>query len=64
MLDESVATLRRRGLCLPPLVMADSWFSDSELMAHVATTHHGTILVQGKSTYTFTLADGRKVKGA
>ena len=33
-------------------------------MGHVADTHQGTLLVQGKSTYTFTLADGRKVKGA
>src|SRR5947199_8691734 len=40
------------------------WFSDSKLMAHVADTHHGTLLVQGKATYTFSLADGRKVKGA
>src|SRR5262245_43054024 len=50
--------------CLPPLVVADSWFSDSKLMAHVADTHHGTLLVQGKTTYTFDLADGRQVKGA
>jgi len=65
MLDESVAALSRRGLHLPaPLVVADSWFSDSKLMAHVAATHHGTMLVQGKTTYTFTLHDGRKVKGA
>ena len=65
MLDESLAALRRRGLELPaPLVVADSWFSDSKLMAHVAMTHQGTVLVQGKTTYTFTLADGRKVKGA
>jgi len=65
MLDESVAALGRRGLALPaPLVVADSWFSDSKFMAHVATTHQGTVLVQGKTTYTFTLADGRKVKGA
>ena len=35
-----------------------------KFMAHVATTHHGTVLVQGKTTYTFTLADGRQVKGA
>ena len=64
MLDESVAALSRRGLHLPaPLVVADSWFSDSKLMAQVATTHHGTVLVQGKTTYTFTLEDGRKVKG-
>ena len=33
-------------------------------MAHVATTHHGAVLVQGKTTYTFTLGDGRKVTGA
>src|SRR5437867_3801883 len=65
MLDESVAALSRRGLPLPtPLVVADSWFSDSKLMAHVAVTHHGTMLVQGKTTYTFTLPNGRKVKGA
>ena len=65
MLDESLAALRRRGLNLSaPLVVADSWFSDSKLMAHVADTHHGTFLVQGKATYTFYLADGRKVKGA
>ena len=65
MLDESVAALGRRGLELPaPLVVADSWFSDSKLMASVAHRHHGTVLVQGKTTYTFTLADGHKVKGA
>ena len=45
MLDESLAALRRRGLELPaPLVVADSWFSDSKLMAHVAHTHQGTLL--------------------
>jgi hypothetical protein len=65
MLDASGAALGRRGLPLPaPLVVADSWLSDSKLIAHVAHTHHGTMLVQGKSTYTFTLADGRKVTGA
>jgi hypothetical protein len=65
MFDESVAALCRRGLELPaPLVVADSWFSDSKLMAHVANTHQGTLLVQGKATYTFSLKDGRKVKGA
>jgi hypothetical protein len=64
MLDESVAALRRRGWELPaPLVVADSWFSDSKLMAHVTNTHHGTVLVQGKTTYTFTLADGTRSKG-
>jgi len=65
MLDESLAALHRHGLHLPaPLVVADSWFSDSKLMAHVADMYHGTFLVQGKATYTFYLADGRKVKGA
>ena len=33
-------------------------------MRHVATTHHGTSLVEGKSTYTFALSDGRQVKGS
>lgn len=65
MLDETLGALCRRGLDLPgPLVVADSWFSDSKLMAHVADTHQGTLLVQGKATYTFVLADGHKVKGA
>ena len=65
MLDETLAALRRRGLDLPaPLVVADSWFSDSKLMAHVADTHHGTLLVQGKATYTYYLEDGRKIKGS
>jgi hypothetical protein len=51
MLDESVAALGRRGLELPaPLVVADSWCSDSKLMASVAHRHHGTVLVQGKTT--------------
>jgi hypothetical protein len=65
MLDGRMAAFRRRGLELPPpLVVADSWFGDSKLMRHVATTHEGTLLVEGKSTYVFTLADGRKVKGS
>jgi hypothetical protein len=32
--------------------VADSWFSDSKLMAHVANIHRGTLLVQGKAHYT------------
>jgi hypothetical protein len=65
MLDESLAALRRRGLELPaPMVVADSWFSDSKLMAQVAGMYQGTLLVQGKNSYTFYLEDGRKVKGA
>jgi len=64
MLDGCLAAFRRRGVELPtPMVVADSWFSDSKLMHHVATTHDGTFLVEGKSTYTFALPDGRQVKG-
>ncbi len=64
MLDACLATLRRRGLRLPPpIVVADSWFSDSKWMKQVATHHQGTLLVEGKSTYVFLLPDGRKVKG-
>jgi hypothetical protein len=64
MLDGCVAAFRRRGVALPPpMVVADSWFSDSKLMRHVATMHQGTFLVEGKSTYSFELPDGRQVKG-
>jgi hypothetical protein len=50
MLDGRIAALRRRGVHLPPpIVVADSWFSDSKLMRYVATTHQGTFLVEGKS---------------
>jgi hypothetical protein len=64
MLDERVAAFRRRGLALPPpVVVADSWFSDSKLMYHVATSQQGTFLVEGKSSYVFELPDGRQVKG-
>src|SRR5919202_1635006 len=65
MLEGRVAAFRRRGVALPPpRVVADSWFSDSQLMRHVATTHEGTFLVEGKSTYTFALPDGHQVKGS
>ena len=64
MLDGRMAAFRRRGIELPPpMVVADSWFSDSKLMRHVATTHQGIFLVEGKSTYVFKLSDGRQVKG-
>jgi hypothetical protein len=64
MLDGRVAAFRRRGVALPPpVVVADSWFSDSKLMRHVTTTHEGTLLVEGKTTYVFELPDGRQVKG-
>ena len=64
MLDERLAALRRRGLELPaPIVVADSWLSDSKRMQHVGDTHQGTLLVEGKKSYIFSLADGQKVKG-
>jgi hypothetical protein len=64
MLDGRMVAMRRRDVVLPPpLVVADSWFSDSKLMRHVATMHQGTFLVEGKSTYSFELPDGRQVKG-
>jgi len=64
MLDGRVAAFRRRGVNLPPpIVVADSWFSDSKLMRHMATTHQGTFLVEGKSSYVFELPNGRQVKG-
>jgi hypothetical protein len=64
MLDGRMAAFHRRGVALPPpVVVADSWFSDSKLMHHVATTHQGTFLVEGKTTYVFALPDGRQVKG-
>jgi hypothetical protein len=62
--DGRVAAFRRRGVDLPsPIVVADSWCSDSKLMRHVATAHQSTLLVEGKSSYVFTLPDGRQVKG-
>jgi DDE superfamily endonuclease len=64
MLDQNLTALARRGLTLPaPMAAADSWFSDSKLMRHVSDALKGTLLVQGKSTYAFRLADGRKVHG-
>jgi len=65
MLDERLAAFANRGVTLsPPMVVADSWFSDSKLMRHVAKAHQGTLLVQGKRAYSFTLEAGRKVKGS
>jgi hypothetical protein len=64
MVDARVATLRKRGIELPPpILVADSWFGDSKLMRHIATMHQGTFLVEGKSSYVFDLPDGRQVKG-
>ena len=64
MLDGRVAAFRRRGVALPPpMVVADSWFSDSKLMQHVRNAYQGTLLVEGKVTDCFTLANGRQIKG-
>jgi hypothetical protein len=64
MLDERLAAFRRRGLELPaPVVVADSWFSDSKLMRHVRDVLAGLLLVEGKRSYVFVLSDGRRVKG-
>lgn len=64
MLDERLAALRNRGLALPPpIITGDSWFGDSTLMTYVHQQHQGTLLVEGKTTYSFRLANGRQVKG-
>jgi len=64
MVDERLAAFHKRGVALPaPILVADSWFGDSKLMRHMATTHQGTMLVEGKTTYVFVLSDGRQVKG-
>jgi hypothetical protein len=64
MLDRTYTALQRLGLALPaPLVVADSWFGDSKLLAHVAHHQRGTVVVEGKRTYVFQLSDGRRVTG-
>jgi hypothetical protein len=65
MLDERLAALAQRGVKFPaPMVVAESWCSDSKLMRHVANAHQGTLLVQGNRSYPFTLEDGPKGKGS
>jgi hypothetical protein len=64
LLDERLAAFARHGVVLPPpLVVADSWLSDSKLMQHVGQTHEGTLLVEGKQSYVFPWADGRQITG-
>jgi hypothetical protein len=64
MLAERLAAFRHRGLAWPPpLIPGDSWFGDSQLMQHVHQQPQGTLLVEGKPTYRFPLADGRPVQG-
>jgi hypothetical protein len=51
MLDRTWAALQRRRLQLPPpLVVVDSWFASSGLLAHVAFHAQGTLVVEGKRT--------------
>jgi hypothetical protein len=65
MIDNRLTAFRHRGLALPPpMLTGDSWFSDSKLMTYVHQQYQGTLLVEGKTTYSFTLADGRQVHGA
>jgi hypothetical protein len=65
MRERTWTVLQRRCRRLPaPLSVADRWFGDSALLAHVQTHLHGTWLVEGKRRYVFSLADGRRVTGA
>lgn len=64
MLDRTWAALHRRCRRLPPpLVIADSWFGESGLMRHVATSQQGLLVVEGKTSDVFQLPDGREIKG-
>lgn len=64
MLDRTWTALQRRCRRLPPpLVIADSWFGDSGVMAHVASCQQGTMVVEGKTSYVFHRPDGRQLKG-
>jgi hypothetical protein len=64
MRDRTWAALQRRRLHLPPpLVVADSGFGASGLMAQVATGQRGNLRVEGKTSSVFSLPDGRQLKG-
>ena len=64
MLDERLAAFGRRGMALPaPMGVADSWFGDAKRMQHMRDAHQGTLVVEGKASYCFPLADGRQIKG-
>jgi hypothetical protein len=65
MLDRTWPVLHRRCRELPaPLVVADSWFGDSALLAPIHIHQQGTFVVEGKRRYVFVLPDGRRVTGA
>jgi hypothetical protein len=54
MIDERWAALGTCGLALPqPIITGGSWFGDSKLMRHIRQQHQGTVLVEGKTTYSF-----------
>jgi hypothetical protein len=64
MVERTWVALQRRRLSLPaPLIVADSWFGDSKLLAQVALQQHGTWLVEGKGRSIFHLPDGCRVTG-
>ncbi len=64
MLDARVAACGRRGLELPaPMGVADSGCGDAKRMQPVRDAPQGTLLVEGKASYDFPLAEGRQVKG-
>jgi hypothetical protein len=64
MLYRTGAALQRRRLPWPPpLVVADSWFAGSGVLAHVALHVPGSLVVEGKRTYVFDLPDKGRVTG-
>lgn len=46
------------------MVVAESWFSASKLLQEVGAQPQGPLLVAGKQSYPFILANGRTVKGS
>jgi len=64
MRDGRVAACRRRGVERPPpMVGAESWWSDAQRMRHGAALHDGTLRVEGQSPDGVALTDGRPVQG-
>ena len=57
MIDARLLALSQRGLHLPPpIITADSWFSDSKLMGHVRRRHQGTLLSTDAQCLLYVLA--------
>jgi hypothetical protein len=62
MLDRNLEAFEQRGLQLPaPLVAADAWFADSQLMKHLRERWNGTLLVEGKKNFVFELDEQRRL---